>query len=48
MVLDLEAAVDPQGRSLRPEHLRHWLGETLGQRLVLGAVQRRRLWLDAC
>jgi radical SAM-linked protein len=47
-VLDLEARVDPQGRSLRPEHLCHWLGERLGQPLVLGAVQRRSLRLDPC
>jgi radical SAM family uncharacterized protein/radical SAM-linked protein len=47
-VLDLEAAVDPQGRSLRPEHLRHWLSTALGQPLVLAAVQRRCLRLDAC
>lgn len=47
-VLDLEAAVDPQGRSLRPDHLRHWLSTGLGQPLVLGPVQRRCLRLDAC
>ncbi len=47
-VLDLEAAVDPQGRSLRPEHLCHWLGELLGQPLRLGAVQRRCLRLGSC
>jgi len=47
-VLDLEAAVDPQGRSLRPEHLRHWLSASLGQPLALGPVQRRCLRLDAC
>jgi hypothetical protein len=48
LVLDLEAAVDPQGRSLRPEQLRQWLGESLGLPLVLGAVQRRCLRLEAC
>ena len=48
LVLDLEAAVDSQGRSLRPDHLRHWLGESLGLSMVLGAVQRRCLLLDAC
>lgn len=28
--LALEAAIDPQGRSLRPEQVAHWLGELLG------------------
>ena len=46
--LDLEAAVDPQGRSLRPDHLRHWLSIGVGRPLVLGPVQRRCLRLDAC
>jgi radical SAM-linked protein len=47
-VLDLEAGVDAQGRSLRPDQLRHWLSELLGQPLRLGVIQRRRLELGAC
>jgi radical SAM-linked protein len=47
-LLDLEAAVDPQGRSLRPDQLRHWLSADLGQVLTLAAVQRRSLQLRPC
>jgi radical SAM family uncharacterized protein/radical SAM-linked protein len=46
--LDLEAAVDPAGRSLRPEQIAHWLGERLGLALEPGRVQRRRLVLHPC
>jgi len=46
--LDLEAAVDPAGRSLRPEQIAHWLGERLGLLLQLGLVQRRGLVLRSC
>ena len=34
--LQLEAAVDGAGRSLRPNQLAHWLEERLGERLQLG------------
>jgi radical SAM-linked protein len=47
-VLDLEARVDSQGRSLRPEQLARGLGERLGLVLELGALQRRALVLGAC
>ena len=46
--LDLEAAVDPAGRSLRPEQIAHWLGERLGLALEPAQVQRRGLLLRAC
>ena len=38
--LQLEAAIDSAGRSLKPEQLRHWLAERLGCGLQL--VQQRR------
>jgi radical SAM family uncharacterized protein/radical SAM-linked protein len=46
--LHLRARVDAQGRSLRPEHLQHWLGEALEQPLTLRAMRRLRLILGAC
>jgi radical SAM-linked protein len=46
--LDLEAAVDPAGRSLRPEHIAHWLGERLALSLESTQVQRRSLVLRPC
>ncbi|MEB3323197.1 MAG: TIGR03936 family radical SAM-associated protein, partial [Synechococcaceae cyanobacterium] len=45
--VELVAAVDPQGRSLRPEHLQRWLGDALGEPLTLAALQRRALLLRA-
>ncbi|EDY37625.1 radical SAM domain protein [Cyanobium sp. PCC 7001] len=45
MVLELEAAIDPSGRSLRPEQLAHWLGEDLGVALVCASMQRLALLL---
>ncbi len=48
VLLDLEAGVDSQGRSLRPEQLALGLGERLGLALELGAVQRRALVLGTC
>jgi radical SAM family uncharacterized protein/radical SAM-linked protein len=44
----LEAAIDPQGRSLKPEQIRTWLAERLGQSLVLKGVRRDALLLRAC
>ncbi len=38
--LHLEAAIDPAGRSLKPDQVRHWLAERLGCGLQL--VQQRR------
>jgi len=46
--LALEAAIDPQGRSLRPEHLQRWLSEAFEEPLTIGKVQRRRLILRPC
>jgi radical SAM-linked protein len=46
--LDLEAAIDPQGRSLRPIQLAHWLGAALGRDLAAEAVVRRALRLLPC
>ena len=46
--LRFRARVDPQGRSLRPEHLQHWLAEALQQPLGLAAMRRLRLILSAC
>ena len=46
--LDLLAAIDLQGRSLRPEQLQHWLAERLSSPLQLGRVARRALVLRSC
>jgi hypothetical protein len=46
--LALEAAIDPQGRSLRPEQVAHWLVEQLGCPLQLQGVRRQQLRLRAC
>ena len=46
--LELEAAIDLQGRSLRPEQLQHWLAERLASPLQLGRVERRLLQLRPC
>jgi hypothetical protein len=46
--LALDAAIDPQGRSLRPEHPQSWLAEALEVPLRIGRVQRRRLILRPC
>jgi radical SAM family uncharacterized protein/radical SAM-linked protein len=46
--LSFKAAIDGSGRSLRPEQLAHWLGERLGCRLGLQAVQREALLLKTC
>ncbi|MEI6615542.1 MAG: TIGR03936 family radical SAM-associated protein, partial [Cyanobium sp. ELA507] len=46
--LDLEAAIDLQGRSLRPVQLGHWLGAALGRDLAAEAVVRRALRLRPC
>jgi hypothetical protein len=46
--LALEASIDLQGRSLRPEQVRHWLAERLAAPLQLGQVQRRALVLGPC
>jgi radical SAM-linked protein len=50
LTLELEAAIDPQGRSLRPEQVVHWLAEALPQALPLELVGvcRQQLRLRAC
>ena len=45
IALELEAAIDPSGRSVRPEQLQHWLAQTLGVALELGRLQRQALVL---
>jgi radical SAM-linked protein len=44
----LEAEIDPQGRSIRPAQISHWLGERLGINLAVARQQRRALLLGAC
>jgi hypothetical protein len=46
--LELEAAIDPQGRSLRPDQVAHWLAEALALPLSVDAVRRQRLCLKPC
>jgi radical SAM-linked protein len=46
--LELEAAIDPQGRSLRPDQVAHWLAEALARPLAVDAVRRKQLSLRPC
>ena len=46
--LELMAAVDEQGRSLKPAQLCHWLSERLGEELTLSRVRRMELGLLRC
>ena len=46
--LELVAAVDEQGRSLKPAQLRDWLSERLGDQLTLSRVRRMELGLLRC
>jgi hypothetical protein len=48
VTLVLEAAIDPQGRSLRPEQIARWLEHALGCGLRLRAVERQSLRLRPC
>ena len=48
VTLRLQATVDEAGRSLRPEQLRHWLSDRLGEPLRLGALCREALQLRSC
>ena len=45
VMLELDAAIDPSGRSLRPEQLQHWLAEQLDRPLHLGRLRRQALVL---
>ncbi|MEB3235534.1 MAG: TIGR03936 family radical SAM-associated protein, partial [Cyanobacteriota bacterium] len=44
----LSAAIDPQGRSIRPQQVQHWLSERLARPLLLRALRRDALALRAC
>ncbi|WP_371734061.1 TIGR03960 family B12-binding radical SAM protein [Synechococcus sp. CCY 9618] len=48
LVVELDADVDPQGRSIKPEQLCRWFSGCLGQPLRLGPIQRLSLALAAC
>ncbi len=45
VMLELDAAIDASGRSLRPEQLQHWLSEQLDRPLHLGRLRRQALHL---
>ena len=45
MTLRLQARIDAQGRSIRPDQVRQWLVEALVQPLRLGHCRRERLIL---
>ena len=45
VLLELDATIDPSGRSLRPEQLQHWLAEQLDRPLHLGRLRRQALLL---
>ena len=45
VMLELDAAIDPSGRSLRPEQLQYWLAEQLDRPLHLGRLRRQALVL---
>jgi len=46
--LELEAAIDPQGRSLRPDQVAHWLADALALPLRVEAARRQQLRLRPC
>ena len=46
--LQLEATVDPMGRSIRPSQIKHWLEAELGSTLQLHALRREALQLAGC
>ncbi|MEB3155829.1 MAG: TIGR03960 family B12-binding radical SAM protein [Cyanobacteriota bacterium] len=46
--LELETTIDGQGFGVRPEHLRAWLSERLGQPLRLAEMRRDSLLLRTC
>lgn len=46
--LQLEATVDPMGRSIRPSQIKHWLEAQLGSPLQLHALRREALQLAGC
>jgi hypothetical protein len=46
--LRLQASIDAQGRSLRPQQIQHWLGQQLGRTLTLSRIHRQALLLRSC
>jgi radical SAM-linked protein len=48
ITLQLQAAIDSAGRSIRPEQVTHWLAERLDGSLMLQRVRREALLLKPC
>jgi hypothetical protein len=48
ITLQLQAAIDSAGRSIRPEQVGHWLAERLDGALMLQRVRREALLLKPC
>nr|WP_320676126.1 TIGR03960 family B12-binding radical SAM protein [Prochlorococcus sp. MIT 1300] len=46
--LQLDAQIDKLGRSLKPDHIRHWIGENLNQPIRVNDVKREKLRLIKC
>lgn len=46
--LRLQAAIDQQGRSLRPQQIQHWLAEQVERPLHVSALCRQALLLRSC
>ena len=44
----LEASIDEQGRSLRPQQVQHWLAQQLDRALTLSRIRRQALLLRSC
>jgi len=48
VALQMEATIDPQGRSIRPQQIQHWLSQRIGSPLALQQLQRTALVLRSC
>ena len=46
--LQLNALIDPKGRSIKPIQIKHWLEENLEQTLNISRVQRDEIQLLQC
>ena len=46
--LRLQASIDAQGRSLRPQQVQYWLGQQLDRSLTLSRIRRQALLLRSC
>ncbi|MFL0776867.1 MAG: TIGR03960 family B12-binding radical SAM protein [Prochlorococcus sp.] len=46
--VQLEAAIDPMGRSIKPIQIQHWIAEKLDRSLNVSGVQRHQLQLQEC